>query len=79
MMELNTRKWYVTPYKDLGSVPKPFAILQGKNPNHGYGPDYEDRAMDALKGTVAEHHQINAVPHTDTTVTGKRVNVWSLQ
>jgi hypothetical protein len=73
VMELKTGKLYVTSYKDRGSVPNPFAILQDKNPNHGYGPDYEKRVMDALKGTIAEHHNINAVPHTYTMATGKRV------
>ena len=79
VLELKTRKWYVKKYKDLGSVPKPIGILQGKNPNHGYAPDYEARIMDSLKGTIAEHFQINVVLHTDTTATGKRVKCWSIQ
>jgi hypothetical protein len=73
VLALKECKWYVTKYKDLGSVPRPIAILQGKNPNHGYAPDFEARIMDALKGTIAEHFQINVVLHTDTTASGKRV------
>jgi hypothetical protein len=79
VLALKERKWYVTECKDLGSVSKPIAVPQGKNPNHGHAPDYEARITDALKGTIAEHFQINVVPHTDTTASGKRVKCWSHQ
>ena len=79
VQELSRRKWYVTEYNDLGSIPKVIAILQGKNPNYGHAKDYSGRSMASLKGTPVEFHNISAIPHTDVTSTGERVNVWGLQ
>ena len=79
VQELSSRKWYVTEYLDLGSIPKVIAIVQGKNPNYGYSKDYSGRSMGSLKGTPAEFHNISAIPHTDVTSTGERVKVWGLQ
>lgn len=71
--------WYISYYADTEPIQRMFAVVLGKNPRHGYGPDYAKRVQQFLLTKTGTLFNITSAAHNETLSDGTRVRVMGLQ